>query len=198
MSKLLAALIAGLFAAGVYAQTTPAEIKIPTDTKPQVAGEKRIEKRDERKPGRSPAGIPGDLAKSPEATPPQSAPTRPAWPAKSGPKRATRDAPPRLAARSRARRKARPPGGTRSQQVTTKRPPGRFFILCVDRPRPHLHASFYSGRARCKPARRPFCNGAGARRRATATRSAARPALGRHVPDRRPGGQHARPSTRRG
>lgn len=67
MSKLLAAMIAGLFAAGVYAQTTPAEIKIPTDTKPQVAGEKRIEKRDERKPGRSPAGIPGDLAKSPEA-----------------------------------------------------------------------------------------------------------------------------------
>lgn len=47
MSKLLAVMIAGLFAAGAYAQgTSPATTSNPpTDTKPQVAAEKKVEAR---------------------------------------------------------------------------------------------------------------------------------------------------------
>ncbi len=45
MSKLLAVMIAGLFAAGAYAQGTSQEAKPPTDTKPQMAADKKVEAR---------------------------------------------------------------------------------------------------------------------------------------------------------
>ncbi len=45
MSKVLAVMIAGLFAAGAYAQGSGTPQDVPTNTKPQIAAEKKVDAR---------------------------------------------------------------------------------------------------------------------------------------------------------
>ncbi len=72
MSKLLAALIAGLFAVGVYAQGGPKsdETQIITDSKSDMAAEKKVDKRNMKRPNRMiQKGEPGDLGASDKVDP---------------------------------------------------------------------------------------------------------------------------------
>ena len=61
MSKILAVMIAGLFAAGAYAQGSGTPQDVPTNTKPQVAAEKKVEARPAGKVA-APAGDQGKVA----------------------------------------------------------------------------------------------------------------------------------------
>ena len=62
MSKILAVMIAGLFAAGAYAQGSGTPQDVPTNTKPQVAAEKKVEAR----PAGKVAKPTGDVAQTAE------------------------------------------------------------------------------------------------------------------------------------
>ncbi|RZL45801.1 MAG: cell envelope biogenesis protein TolA [Variovorax sp.] len=64
MSKVLAVMIAGLFAAGAYAQGTGTPQDVPTNTKPQVAAEKKVDAR----PAGKVAAPGGDQAKVAEGS----------------------------------------------------------------------------------------------------------------------------------
>lgn len=62
MSKILAVLIAGLFAAGAYAQTKPAEV----DPTGKGKAAERAEAKKDAKPAGQVKATPGDAAKTPE------------------------------------------------------------------------------------------------------------------------------------
>lgn len=64
MSKVLAVMIAGLFAAGAYAQGSGTPQDVPTNTKPQVAAEKKVDAR----PAGKVAPMGGDQAKVAEGS----------------------------------------------------------------------------------------------------------------------------------
>ncbi|MEJ7686075.1 MAG: cell envelope biogenesis protein TolA [Variovorax sp.] len=64
MSKILAVMIAGLFAAGAYAQTTSQEAAPPTNSKPQ----QRAEMKKDAKPAGQVKAMGGDTAKTPEGS----------------------------------------------------------------------------------------------------------------------------------
>ncbi|MDB5730383.1 MAG: hypothetical protein JWQ03_278 [Variovorax sp.] len=64
MSKILAAMIAGLFAVGAYAQTPSEEIKVQTESKPQ----QRAETRKDAKAAGHVAQAAGDTGRSTEAS----------------------------------------------------------------------------------------------------------------------------------
>lgn len=63
MNKALAILIAGLFAAGAYAQTPTAEKAPVTDSKPQARAEAKVAS---KPAGQVKAGAGGDINKTPE------------------------------------------------------------------------------------------------------------------------------------
>jgi hypothetical protein len=64
MSKVLAVMIAGLFAAGAYAQGTSQEAAPPTNTKPQ----ERAEMKKDARPAGQVKAPGGDTAKTPEGS----------------------------------------------------------------------------------------------------------------------------------